>query len=68
MFKLTMSSSEILSKYLMSARMELPWAATTMRLPALMAGAKESFHKGITRVTVSFRHSVRGMSVGFSLA
>ena len=48
--------------------MLLPWAAMTMRWPCLMAGATLSFQNGSTRATVSFRHSVSGMSSGLSLA
>ena len=55
-----MSSSEMLSRYLTSARMLLPCAAITTRLPPLMAGAIDSFQNGSTRATVSFRHSVSG--------
>ena len=44
----------------MSARIELPCAATTTRRPLLMAGAIDSFQNGSTRATVSLRHSVSG--------
>ena len=46
--------------------MLFPWAATTTRLPERMAGAMASFQKGITRATVSLRHSVSGISSGLS--
>ena len=56
-----MSASDISSRYFASARIELPCADTTTRLPALMAGAIDSFQNGSTRATVSFRHSVNGI-------
>ena len=60
MFRLTIASSETLSRYLINARIELPCAATTTRLSALMAGAIDSSQSGSTRSTVSLRHSVNG--------
>lgn len=55
-----MSLSEMPSRYLISARSELPCAAISTCLPPLIAGAIDSFHSGSTRATVSFRHSVSG--------
>jgi hypothetical protein len=59
MFRPTMSWSEMPSRYLIRARIELPCAAISTRLPALMLGAMLSFQAGSTRATVSFRHSVK---------
>ena len=63
-----MSLSLMPSRCLTSARIELPCAETTMRLPARTAGPIDSFHSGSTRATVSFRHSVSGTCCGSSLA
>ena len=68
MFRPTMSASEMPSRYLTSARIELPCATTTSRRPARISGASTAFQYGSTRATVSFRHSVSGTSSGFSLA
>ena len=59
---------EIWSRYFTSARIELPWAATSTWRPARIAGAMDSFQNGSTRATMSFRHSVSGTSPGASLA
>ena len=55
-----MSSSDTLSRCLISARRLLPWAAISTLRPARIAGAMDSFQNGSTRATVSFRHSVAG--------
>ena len=68
MFIATMSSSDMPSRCLTSARSELPCAATTTLRPSRIAGAIDSFQNGTTRATVSARHSVRGMSSGRSRA
>ena len=56
-----MSLSLMPSSILISARRLLPWAEMMMFLPARMAGAISSSQAGITRATVSFRHSVSGI-------
>jgi hypothetical protein len=50
------------SRCFTSARIELPCAASSTRRPARTAGAMALDQYGMTRATVSFRHSVRGTS------
>jgi hypothetical protein len=57
-----MSLSLMESRYLMSARMLLPCAAISTRLPPRMAGAISSCQAGRKRATVSLRDSVAGRS------
>mmetsp|Transcript_73375 Transcript_73375/g.174911 ORF Transcript_73375/g.174911 Transcript_73375/m.174911 type:complete len:233 (-) Transcript_73375:299-997(-) len=57
-----MSLSEMPSRNLRIARMELPWAATKTVLPLFNSGTIASSQNGITRAIVSLRHSVFGMS------
>ena len=64
MFRPTMSSSEIWSRCLTSARSELPWAETSTTRPARRSGTIPSYQYGSMRATTSFRHSLRGRSSG----
>ena len=63
-----MSASLMPSSILISARRLLPCAEIRIWRPARMAGAISSSQAGITRATVSFRHSVSGIADGASLA
>ena len=56
-----MSSSDTPSRCLIKARSELPCATTATRLPERIAGAMASFQNGTTRLTVSWRHSLRAL-------
>src|SRR5690606_18063377 len=58
----TISSSEMESRCLTSARRLFPCATIKMRLPERMEGAISSFQIGRKRATTSFKHSVAGIS------
>src|SRR5260363_278797 len=50
-FRWTISCAETCSRYCIRARKEFPCATIKMRLPALSAGAMDSFQSGTTRAT-----------------
>ena len=62
MFNPTISSSEMPSRCLTSARSEFPWAAISILLPAFSSGTSRWCQKGRNLSTVSRRHSVKGSS------
>src|SRR5260363_377200 len=51
-FRWTISCAETCSRYCIRARKEFPCATIKMRLPALSAGAMDSFQSGTTRIIV----------------
>src|SRR5260363_33813 len=52
-FRWTISCAETCSRYCIRARKEFPCATIKMRLPALSAGAMDSFQSGTPRATVA---------------
>src|SRR5260363_249860 len=48
-FRWTISCAETCSRYCIRARKEFPCATIKMRLPALSAGAMDSFQSAVTR-------------------
>ena len=65
MFNFNIASSETLSKYLTSARKLFPCADIKTFFPFLIVGAIVSCQYGKNRSTVSFKHSVKGISSDF---
>ncbi|CFS57588.1 Uncharacterised protein [Mycobacterium tuberculosis] len=60
MFSPTISSSDIWSRCLTSARNELPWATISTVLPTRKSPTMTSVKYGKNRATTSARHSVSG--------